>query len=191
MDEPGLAEGPGQRDRGRADAALADPDREHDLPLDQRDHAGRGRGCGGGRGARAHGSVRAARPAGRLGRGDLHRCRPRGAQGAVDDAPGHTALPSPVLGRTAGGHARPGWLHGHRARDADHQVGTTRDRMIARYTRPELAEIWSDHARFEAMRKVEVAACEEMEGPSASDLAAIREATFTVADIEEREKLTD
>jgi adenylosuccinate lyase len=32
--------------------------------------------------------------------------------------------------------------------------------MIARYTRPELAEIWSDHGRFEAMREVEVAACE-------------------------------
>jgi adenylosuccinate lyase len=63
--------------------------------------------------------------------------------------------------------------------------------MIARYTRPELAEIWSDHARFEAMRKVEVAACEEMHGPSESDLEAIRAATFTVQAIEEREKVTD
>jgi adenylosuccinate lyase len=63
--------------------------------------------------------------------------------------------------------------------------------MIARYTRPELAEIWSDHARFEAMRQVEVAACEEMDGPSESDLAAIRAATFTVEAIEEREKVTD
>ncbi len=63
--------------------------------------------------------------------------------------------------------------------------------MIARYTRAELAEIWSDHARFEAMREVEVAACEEMEGPTAQELAAIRAATFTVAEIEEREKVTD
>ncbi|HLJ04594.1 MAG TPA: adenylosuccinate lyase [Solirubrobacteraceae bacterium] len=63
--------------------------------------------------------------------------------------------------------------------------------MIARYTRPELAEIWSDHARFEAMRQVEVAACEEMDGPSESELAAIRAATFTVEAIEEREKITD
>ncbi len=63
--------------------------------------------------------------------------------------------------------------------------------MIARYTRPELAEIWSDHARFEAMREVEVAACEEMEGPTAEDLEAIRGATFTVEAINEREKVTD
>ncbi len=63
--------------------------------------------------------------------------------------------------------------------------------MIPRYTRPELAAIWSDHARFDAMREVEVAACEEMEGPSADELGAIRAATFTVAAIDEREKLTD
>ncbi len=63
--------------------------------------------------------------------------------------------------------------------------------MIARYTRPQLAEIWSDHARFEAMREVEVAACEEMEGPAPEDLAAIRAATFTVEQINEREKVTD
>jgi len=44
--------------------------------------------------------------------------------------------------------------------------------VIARYTRPEIAELWSDHARFEAMRRVEVAACEEMEGPSADELEA-------------------
>jgi adenylosuccinate lyase len=63
--------------------------------------------------------------------------------------------------------------------------------MISRYTRPQLAEIWSDHARFEAMREVEVAACEEMEGPAPEDLAAIRAATFTVEQINEREKVTD
>ena len=63
--------------------------------------------------------------------------------------------------------------------------------MIARYTRPELAEIWSDHARFEAMREVEVAACEEMDGPTPQELAAIRAATFTVEAINEREKVTD
>ena len=38
--------------------------------------------------------------------------------------------------------------------------------MIPRYTRPELAAIWSDDARFEAMREVEVAACEELDGPT-------------------------
>ncbi len=63
--------------------------------------------------------------------------------------------------------------------------------MIARYTRPELADAWSDHGRFEAMRQVEVAACEEMEGPTAGELDAIRAATFTVEAIDERERVTD
>jgi adenylosuccinate lyase len=63
--------------------------------------------------------------------------------------------------------------------------------VIARYTRPELAMIWSDQARFDAMREVEVAACEEMEGPTEAELETIRAATFTVPEIEEREKVTD
>jgi adenylosuccinate lyase len=63
--------------------------------------------------------------------------------------------------------------------------------VIARYTRPELAAIWSDEARFEAMREVEVAACEEMDGPTPAELEAIRAATFTVDAINEREKVTD
>jgi adenylosuccinate lyase len=63
--------------------------------------------------------------------------------------------------------------------------------MILRYTRPELAKIWSDRARFEAMRQVEVAACEELEGPSEEELRAIRSATFTVEAIAERERVTD
>jgi adenylosuccinate lyase len=63
--------------------------------------------------------------------------------------------------------------------------------MIDRYTRKELGELWSDHARFEALRRVEVAACEEMEGPSPEDLEAIRAATFTVDAVNERERVTD
>ena len=63
--------------------------------------------------------------------------------------------------------------------------------MIDRYTRKELGELWSDHARFEALRRVEVAACEEMDGPTADDLDAIRAATFTVDAINERERTTD
>jgi adenylosuccinate lyase len=63
--------------------------------------------------------------------------------------------------------------------------------VIARYTRPELASIWSDQARFDALKEVEVAACEEMEGPTTAELEAIRAATFTVDAIEEREKVTD
>jgi adenylosuccinate lyase len=63
--------------------------------------------------------------------------------------------------------------------------------MIERYTRKELGELWSDHARFEAIRKVEVAACEEMEGPTSADLDAIRAATFSVDAVNERERVTD
>ena len=63
--------------------------------------------------------------------------------------------------------------------------------MIPRYTSPELAEIWSDDAHFEAMRLVEVAAAEETEGPNAEDLEAIRAATFTVEAIAERERVTE
>src|SRR2546421_5570608 len=63
--------------------------------------------------------------------------------------------------------------------------------MIERYTRPQMAQVWSDHARFEAMRQVEIAACEEMDGPTPDDLSAIRAATFTVEAINEREKVTD
>src|SRR5205807_3863105 len=44
---------------------------------------------------------------------------------------------------------------------------------------------------FEAMREVEVAAAEEMEGPSQEELEAVRRAGFTVEAIAEREKVTD
>ncbi len=63
--------------------------------------------------------------------------------------------------------------------------------MIPRYTRPEMGAVWSDQARMEAWRRVEVAACEAMEGPSAEELDAIRAATFTVDAVREREKVTD
>jgi adenylosuccinate lyase len=63
--------------------------------------------------------------------------------------------------------------------------------VIPRYTRRELGEIWSEHAHFEAMREVEVAASEELEGPTEEELEAIRRATFTVEAIAEREKVTD
>jgi len=77
--------------------------------------------------------------------------------------------------------------------------------MIPRYTRPELGRLWTDEARMETWRRVEIAACEELpgllggligsppgpEGPSPQDLEAIRGATFTVAAVNERELLTD
>jgi adenylosuccinate lyase len=63
--------------------------------------------------------------------------------------------------------------------------------VIPRYTRSEFEEIWSDRARFEAMRQVEVAACEEMDGPTPEELEAIRHAAFTVEGIIERERVTD
>jgi adenylosuccinate lyase len=63
--------------------------------------------------------------------------------------------------------------------------------VIARYTRPQMGALWTDEARMEGWRRVEVAACEEMEGPTETDLAAIRDATFTVAAVQERERVTD
>jgi adenylosuccinate lyase len=69
--------------------------------------------------------------------------------------------------------------------------------VIARYTRPELGELWSDEARMEAWRRVELAACEELpallgaEGPSEAELEAIRGASFTVAEVQERERVTE
>jgi adenylosuccinate lyase len=63
--------------------------------------------------------------------------------------------------------------------------------VIERYTRPEMGAVWTDAARMEAWRQVEVAACEEMDGPSDGDLDAIRAATFTVDAVKERERVTD
>jgi adenylosuccinate lyase len=63
--------------------------------------------------------------------------------------------------------------------------------VIARYTRPELGEIWTDEARMSAWRDVEVAAAEALDGPTEADLEAIRGATFTVQAVKEREAVTD
>jgi adenylosuccinate lyase len=69
--------------------------------------------------------------------------------------------------------------------------------VISRYTRPELGRLWTDDARMESWRKVEVAACEELpvllgdEGPTEADLEAIRRATFTVQTVNERERITE
>ena len=63
--------------------------------------------------------------------------------------------------------------------------------VIARYTRPELGEIWTDEARMSAWRDVEVAAAGALEGPTEGDLQAIRTATFTVEAVKEREQVTD
>jgi adenylosuccinate lyase len=63
--------------------------------------------------------------------------------------------------------------------------------VIARYTRPELGAIWTDQAKMDAWRDVEVAAAEALDGPTPQDLEAIRGATFTVEAVQEREKVTD
>jgi adenylosuccinate lyase len=69
--------------------------------------------------------------------------------------------------------------------------------VIARYTRPELGALWTDQARMDSWRQVEVAACEQLpsllgpDGPSEADLEAIRKASFTVAAVQERERVTD
>jgi adenylosuccinate lyase len=69
--------------------------------------------------------------------------------------------------------------------------------VIARYTRPELGRLWTDEERMETWRQVEVAACEELpsllgeRGPTRAELEAIRNATFTVQAVQERERVTE
>jgi adenylosuccinate lyase len=69
--------------------------------------------------------------------------------------------------------------------------------VIARYTRPELGELWTDQARMDAWREVELAACEELpgllgaDGPCGAELEAIRGAAFTVSEVHERELVTE
>ena len=63
--------------------------------------------------------------------------------------------------------------------------------MIDRYTRPQLGAVWTDEARMEAWRRVEVAAAEELEGPTEDELERIRSARFTVEAVHERERVTD
>jgi len=63
--------------------------------------------------------------------------------------------------------------------------------MIDRYTREEIGALWTDAARFESWRLVEVAACEELEGPTEADLEAIRGATATAEQVAEREQVLD
>ena len=93
-------------------------------------------------------------------------------------------------------------VRGHLVRVVDRPVGADPVRLghgrdsrigavIARYTRPEIGAVWTDEARFGAMRDVEVAAAEALDGPTPEDLEAIRAATFTVDAINEREKILD
>jgi adenylosuccinate lyase len=63
--------------------------------------------------------------------------------------------------------------------------------VIDRYTRPELGGIWTDEARMETWRQVEVAAAEELDGPTDEEREAIRNATFTVEAVRERELVTE
>jgi adenylosuccinate lyase len=63
--------------------------------------------------------------------------------------------------------------------------------VIERYTRPEIGAVWTDEAKLESWREVEVACALETEGPTPADLEAIAHATFTVEAVQEREKITD
>src|SRR3954451_15998639 len=54
-----------------------------------------------------------------------------------------------------------------------------------------MGAVWTDAARMEFWRQVEVAAAEEMDGPTPDDLEGIRNATVTVDAVNEREKVTD
>jgi adenylosuccinate lyase len=66
--------------------------------------------------------------------------------------------------------------------------------MIERYTRPEMAELWSESAQFDAWLEVEIAACaawSKLGVIPAEDVNRIRaKATFDVARIHEIEEIT-
>jgi adenylosuccinate lyase len=63
--------------------------------------------------------------------------------------------------------------------------------VIARYTRPELGALWSDQARMDSWLRVELAAAHELDEPTEAELAAISDASFTVAEVNARELITD
>src|SRR4051794_6564115 len=63
--------------------------------------------------------------------------------------------------------------------------------VIPRYTRPEMGAVWTDEAKLESWRQVEVACAQETEGPTADELEAIAAARFTVQAVQEREQVTD
>ena len=67
--------------------------------------------------------------------------------------------------------------------------------MIARYTRPEMALVWSEERKLEAWLQVEVAACEALAEQGvvpAADLAQIKQAPPPDPEaVRERERVTD
>ena len=67
--------------------------------------------------------------------------------------------------------------------------------MIERYTRPEMAAVWSEQRRFDTWLQVELAAVDALAEQGVipdDDAAAIRDrAGFTVEAVKEREKVTD
>src|ERR1700722_15349258 len=54
-----------------------------------------------------------------------------------------------------------------------------------------MGALWTDAARLEYWRAVQVAACEEMEGPTEAELERIRAARASVEAVAEREQVTD
>ena len=67
--------------------------------------------------------------------------------------------------------------------------------MIERYTRPEMGAVWSEQRKLETWLQVELAAVEALSEQGVvpeEDAATIRDrASFTVAAVQERERLTD
>ena len=64
--------------------------------------------------------------------------------------------------------------------------------MIERYSRPEMAKIWSDDSKYELWLRVEIAACEALAGagkiPSDSLKTIKQKAKFDISRILEIEK---
>ncbi len=66
--------------------------------------------------------------------------------------------------------------------------------MIARYTRSEMAQIWSEQRKLETWLEVELAVCEVLAERGVippADMQALRGASFKVDAVKERERVTD
>src|SRR5690242_6056855 len=85
------------------------------------------------------------------------------------------------------------WARTRRATPLCSLRGSSRSFQVVldRYTRPEMGAGWTDAARMEFWRQVEVAVAEETDGPTAQDLEGIRNVTLTVEAVGERDKVTD
>src|SRR5262249_20913882 len=120
--------------------------------------------------------------------------RPAGGRGADPRQEPRRSRRPPLRGPDA--PRRPGRLRRRRRREKRRIAGGPHNqRVIARYTRPEIGEVWSQQRKLECWLEVELAATEAWaeEGvvPKEAAEACRAKASFTVEAVNELEKVTD